>query len=91
MKIRPVEIERVAANIVAAAQKQGFVQVKANEAKLRHRVSELIIQNFQQEQQIEAEAEKLAAVHAREMRDMDQRRIIQGIKERLAKERGFSL
>ena len=91
MKIRPVEIERVASAIVTAALKQGFVQAKADAAKLRHRVAELISENFQQEQKLEAEAEKLAAAHAREMKDMDQRRIIQGIKERLARERGFSL
>lgn len=91
MKIRPVDIERVARSMVAAALKQGFVQPLADISKLEHRVAEIITENFQEEQKLEAEAEKLAAAHAREMAGMDQRRIIQGIKERLARERGFSL
>jgi hypothetical protein len=91
MKIRPADIERVAHSIVHAALKQGFVHPLADVSKLEHRVAELITENFHQEQQLEAEAEKLAATHTREMAGMDQRRIIQGIKERLARERGFSL
>jgi hypothetical protein len=91
MRIRPVEIERVAGAVVAAALKQGFVHARADAGKLRHRVAELISENLQQEQELEAEAEKLAAAHAREMAGMDHRRVIQGIKERLARERGFSL
>jgi len=91
MRARPVDIERVARSMVAAALKQGFVHPLAGTSKLELRVAELITENFQQEQKLEAEAEKLAASHAREMAGMDQRRIIQGIKERLARERGFSL
>lgn len=77
--------------MVAAALKQGFVHPLAPVARLERRVAELITENFEQEQKLEAEAERLAAVHAREMAGMDQRKIIQGIKERLARERDFSL
>jgi hypothetical protein len=91
MKMRPVEIERLAEGLVRAALKQKFVRAKAPEQRLRHRVAELIAENLRQEQALEAEAEKLAAAHAREMANMDHRRVIQGIKERLARERGFSL
>jgi hypothetical protein len=91
MKMRPADIERLAEALVRAALKQKFVAAKAPEERLRRRVAELIAENLRQEQALEAEAEKLAAVHARQMAGMDQRRIIQGIKERLARERGFSL
>lgn len=91
MRARPVDIERVASAMVAAALKQGFFQPLADIAKLERRVVALINENFEQERKIEADAERLASVHAREMAGMDQRRIIQGIKERLAEERGFSL
>lgn len=89
--MRPAEIERLAESLVRAALGQKFVQVKAPEQRLRQRVVELISENLRQEQALEAEAEKLAASHSREMAGMDQRRIILGIKERLARERGFSL
>lgn len=91
MRARPADIERVASAMVAAALKQGFVTPLADVHKLERRVAALITENFQQEQKIEADAERLAAAHAREMAGLDQRRIIQGIKERLAQERGFSL
>jgi hypothetical protein len=91
MKVRQAEIDRVAGAIVAAALKQGFVKPQVEIPRLQQRVAELLIRNFQQEQELEAEAEKLAAAHARQMAGMDQRRIVQGIKERLAKERDFSL
>jgi hypothetical protein len=89
--MRSVEIERLADSLLAAALKQEFVHAKAPEQRLRTRIAELIAENLRQEQQLEAEAEKLAATHARQMAGMDQRKIIQGIKERLARERGFSL
>ena len=41
--------------------------------------------------ELEEEAERLAESHARKMVGMDQRRVIQGIKERLARERNFAL
>jgi hypothetical protein len=43
------------------------------------------------EQALEDEAERLAGKHARQTVGMDQRKIIEGIKARLAKERGFPL
>lgn len=91
MKMRPAEVDRLAQSLVSAALKQKFVHAKAPEERLRRRIAELINENLRQEQALEAEAEKLASAHAREMANMDQRRVIQGIKERLARERGFSL
>jgi hypothetical protein len=43
------------------------------------------------EEELEAEAERLARQHTRQMVGMDHRKVVDGIKARLAKERGFSL
>jgi len=91
MRIREGELQSLAAAIIDAVVQQGFVQLKVDPAVVQHRIVDLIARNLEEEQALEEEAEKLAQVHSRQMVGMDQRRIIQGIKERLARERGFTL
>jgi len=91
MRVREGELNAIAAAVVGGLLKQGFVRPKKDAAVLQRRLVELIAKNFEEEDDLEREAERLAESHARQMVGMDQRRIIQGIKERLARERGFSL
>jgi hypothetical protein len=91
MRIREGELQSLAAAVLDALLKQGFVHPKVGAAVIQTRIVELVAQNLEEEQAIEDEAERLAEGHARQMVGMDQRRIIQGIKERLARERGFTL
>jgi hypothetical protein len=91
VRVREGELQSLAAAIVDALLKQGFVRPKRDAAVLRRRIVELIARNLEEERAIEEEAERLAATHARQMAGLDQRRIVQGIMERLARERGFSL
>jgi len=91
MRVREGELQALAHALVAALVKQGFVHPKKDASVLQRRIVELIARNFEEEEALEREAERLAESHARQMVGMDQRKIIQGIKERLARERGFSL
>ena len=91
MRIREAELLTLASAIVDALLKQGFVHSKRDASTLRECIRALIAHNLEEERALEEEAERLAASHARQMVGMDQRKIIQGIKERLARERGFSL
>jgi len=91
MRIREGELQSLAGTMVDALRKQGFVHFKRDTTLARTRIIELIARNLQEEQALEEEAERLAASHARKMAGMDRRKIIQGIKERLARERNFSL
>ncbi len=91
MRVREGEIQSVAAAIVDALQKQGFVHFKRDTSLARERIVHLIAQTVDGEQALEEEAERLAGSHARQMVGMDQRRVIPGIKERLARERNFPL
>jgi len=91
MRIREGELQSLAAAVVDAVLKQGFVHPQRDPAALRQRVVELIARNIEEERVLEEEAERLAAKHARQTVGMDQYKIVQGIKERLARERGFSL
>ena len=91
MRIRSGELQAIAAAIVQALLAQGFVRPKGDAAALQSRIVALLVRNLEEEEDLEREAERLAAGHARQMVGMDQRRIIQGIKERLARERDFTL
>lgn len=91
VRIREGELQGLAAAIVKALLKQGFVQPKVETSLVQKRIVALIAKNLEEEAALEREAESLAEAHARQTTGMDQRRIIQGIMERLARERGFSL
>ncbi|HYD49188.1 MAG TPA: DUF507 family protein [Terriglobales bacterium] len=91
MKPRPEELQRVARAVVRELGKQKFFHITGDEPTMIRRVIELIQETFDQEQALEREAERLAERHAGQMRDMDTRKIIQGIKARLAEERKFPL
>ena len=91
MRIREGELHSLAAAVVGALVKQGFVHLKVDATIIQNRIVDLVARNLEEEQALEEEAERLADAHARRMVGMDQRKIIQGIKERLARERGFTL
>jgi hypothetical protein len=91
MRVREAEVQSLAQATVDALLKQGFVRPKVDAAVLQRRIVDLVVSNLVEEQALEDEAERLAQTHARQMTGMDQRKIIQGIKERLARERGFTL
>lgn len=91
MRIREGELHGLAGAIVDGLLKQGFVHFKRDPSVARTRIVELLARNLQEAQALEEEAERLAESHARKMFGMDYRTVIQGIKERLARERDFPL
>jgi hypothetical protein len=91
MRINEAEITRLADVVVRALLKQGRVKTKVDDKQLIARVSRIILDNLRAEDALEQEAERLAEKLGRQALGMDQRKIIEGIKARLAKERGFTL
>lgn len=91
MRISEVEVTRLADGVVGALIRQGFIKAKVDERQLVARISRLILDNLRAEEALEEEAEQLAAKLGRQALGMDQRKIVEGIKARLAKERGFTL
>ncbi len=85
------EIQRMATSVVSALLKQGFVHPRGGEKELRDRVAAILLDNLKAEDALEQEAEELASKHSRQLAGMDHRKIVAGIKARLAKERGFVL
>ena len=91
VRINEEEIRRLAGAVVSALLKQGFVHPKVSEKDLAERVAGVFRDDLRAEAALEKEAEQLAERHSRQMVGMDHRKVVQGIKARLAKERGFSL
>jgi hypothetical protein len=91
MRFNEHEVTRLSQVVVAALIRQGFIKTKVDEKQLVARISRLILDNLRAEEAIELEAEQLAQKLGRQALGMDQRKIVEGIKARLAKERGFTL
>lgn len=91
VRINDERFEKIARQIVKAVVAQGFVKPKVPESQLVQRLVRIFVDNMLEEQKIEEEAERMVEKLGRQAQGMDQRRIMLGIKERIAKEKGFSL
>ena len=91
MRINESRVTHLAEDIAAALVKAEYVQVRVKEKDLAERIAKLLFDNLRAEVALEEEAERLAEKHVRQMVGMDHRKIVEGIKARLAKERGFVL
>jgi len=91
MRISDAEIARLAESVVRAVVSGGFVIPKVDDKQLVARVGRLLLDNLRAEDALELEAEEMARKLGRQALGMDQRKIVEGIKARLAKERGFTL
>ena len=92
MKLREPEMRRIASAVVARLEKGGFLEVKnADRTAVEQRIVDALRANVRAEEEIEAEAERFADSHSRDMVGMDRYKVVQLVKTRIAKERGFTL
>ncbi|HJQ82484.1 MAG TPA: DUF507 family protein [Candidatus Binatia bacterium] len=97
MRPSPAQIQRVAEALVRRLVAADQLALDVPEETVRARFAALLTRNFDEEADIEreavAEAEKLVRRGAPGIRreDLDQRRVEQLVKQRIAKARGFAL
>lgn len=91
MKIKPDQLERLAAQLVAAYRKKDLIVSKASDAELKAKIVEAINRNFAEEEAIEEEARKMLASFAQASRDMDPFKMFLLAKQKLAAKKGFIL
>ena len=85
-------MRRIAVAVIARLEKASFLRVpNADRGAAEQRIVDALRANIRTEEDIEAEAERFAQSHSREMVGMDRHRVIQLVKARIAKERGFTL
>lgn len=91
MKLREPEMRRLAASILARLEKAGVMRVTGTRDALEQRIIAAFKANVRAEEEIEAEAVRFAESHSRELVGMDRHKVLQLVKERIAKEKGFTL
>ena len=91
MKLRDGEMARIATSIVSRLEKAGLLRVAGNRANVEQRIVAALRANLREEEDIEAAAARFAESHSRELVGMDRHKVLQLVKERIAKERGFTL
>ena len=91
VRINEERFGRLARSIMKALHAQGYVKPKVPDSQLVERITRVFVDNMVEEQRIEEEAERLLNRLGRQAQGMDQRKILLGLKERIAKEKGFSL
>lgn len=91
MKIKPEQLERLAASLIASYRSKSLMLAKADESLIKSKIVEVVSRNFAEEEAIEEEARKMLASHARESRDMDPYKMFLLAKQKLAAKKGFIL
>lgn len=85
------QLRRMADTLVSELLKRNLIEIAGDPQMLRDRFFAVLRANFGQEAEIEREAEAFADAHRREMAGMDRGKVVELVKQRLAKERGFVL
>jgi hypothetical protein len=97
MRPSPAQIERVAEGLVKRLVAARLLEPDVPEEKIRARFAAVLARNFEEEAEIEreaaAEAERLVRKGAPGVRreELDQRRVEQLVKQRIAQAKGFAL
>lgn len=91
MKIKPEQLDRLGAQLVAAYRKKQLIVSQASDTELKAKVIEAINRNFAEEEAIEEEARKMLASFAQASKDMDPFKMFLLAKQKLAAKKGFIL
>ena len=91
MKIKPEQLDRLAAQLITSYRKKDLIVSKASDPELKAKVIEAINRNFAEEEAIEEEARKMLASVAQASKDMDPFKMFLLAKQKLAAKKGFIL
>lgn len=91
MKLREPEMKRIAAAIIARLEKAEMMRITGIRDAVEQRIIGAFKANIRAEEELELEAKRFAVSHERDLVGMDRHRVLQLVKERLAKEKGFTL
>jgi hypothetical protein len=91
MRVRPGQVQALAHAILEALVQRDLIQPKADLVTIEQRIADLLYRNLEEEAALEQEAEEMAEQYLRGREDLDRRKVVLGIKQRLARDRGFVL
>jgi hypothetical protein len=91
MKIKPEQLERIAALLIASYRSKELIVTKVDDNAIKSKIVEIIGKNFAEEEAIEEEARKVLASYGQASRDMDPYKMFLLAKQKLASKKGFIL
>lgn len=91
MKIKPEQLDRLAAQLVTSYRRKELIVSKASDGELKAKIVEAIARNFAEEEAIEEEARKMLASFGQASKDMDPFKMFSLAKQKLAAKKGFIL
>jgi hypothetical protein len=91
MKVKPEQLGRLAAALVARYRDKDIMVATAEDAAIKSTITEVIAANFAEEEAIEEEARQMLSSHIRAAREMDSLKMFQLAKQKLAAKKGFIL
>ena len=91
MKIKPEQVNELAALLLRRYQAKELLTAKTNEAEIKARIAKVVSQNMAEEEAIEEEARRMLASHAGAAREMDSHKMFLLAKQKLAAKKGFIL
>ncbi len=91
MQVREQEIDALARHFVESMKASGAIVPKADLDALIACVVELMSANFEQENEIDEEADRMAEAEARKHPGLDVGRLRSLIRQRIAQRKGFTL
>jgi len=91
MKIKPEQADKLADRLLKNCRAKDLIILKTDEGAVRKRITQIITQNFREEEAIEEEARKMLDSHAGQTKTMDQHKMFLLIKQKLAEKKGFIL
>ncbi|GIW43047.1 MAG: hypothetical protein KatS3mg077_0329 [Candidatus Binatia bacterium] len=91
MRVRPGQVQSLAHAILETLVQRDLIQPKADLVTIEQRIADLLYRNLEEEAALEQEAEEMAEQYLRGREDLDRRKVVLGIKQRLARDRGFVL
>lgn len=91
MLLKDAELKRAAARLVSTLVAKDLLEPTEKPEALETRVFDTFKRNLKEETEIDIEAERMLGDLRRQTVGMDQRKMLQKIKEKIARDRGFVL
>lgn len=91
MRYSEAECRAAAEALVSSLSEKGLIQLRVEQRRGMEKVAQALLENFRQEEELRAEAERLAEAHMPTGQAVDRHKVVQMIIQRLAEERSFVL
>ncbi|MBF0493209.1 MAG: DUF507 family protein [Deltaproteobacteria bacterium] len=93
MRLKKEQIQTLADRVLAEIRKEPSIRLKAAEDKIKHKIIELISNDFLKEDKLDEEVKKMMEQYKAQIAagNMDAQKVFQMIKKQLVKERNLVL